>query len=325
MGELLLSPMSSTGYAGVYRKGNQFKAEGKSDGRKCYLGSYATALQAAQVFARWHQQGKPWPWHDAGGEDGAAAAPAAPAPAAAAAAAEDGDDEDDELLAEAAAAEADDDDGDEDRSSFAARVCGRAVTPHASSCSVTMALTSSPTRSGGRPPAALDPTRARADWRRLRKRAPPCSFDGPHPYDGAGPLLPPLLFETDDGELPRKRPRAESRQVVCSARRRRRLRRGGGRRRADGGDEGGGGGGGARGGGATARRRERAGVGRPRCGRAERPHSGGAGSQDPKLLRAGGDDEGARCHPRGEPADGPRQRRAAARAGSAAAAEDRDP
>ena len=64
-GELLLSPMSSTGYAGVYRKGNQFKAEGKSDGRKCYLGSYATALQAAQVFARWHQQGKPWPWPEA--------------------------------------------------------------------------------------------------------------------------------------------------------------------------------------------------------------------------------------------------------------------
>ena len=77
-----------------------------------------------------------------------------------------------------------------------------------------MALTSSPTRSGGGRPRRFDPT-ARARIGGDFGSVPHPAFDGPHPYDGAGPLLPPLLFETDDGELPRKRPRAESRQVVC--------------------------------------------------------------------------------------------------------------
>ena len=156
------------------------------------------------MFARWHQQGA-LAWHDAGGDGGAAAAPAAPAPAAAAAPAEDGDDDDDEPLAEAAASAAadDDDDGDEDRSFLCCESMRAGCHP---ACILVLGHDGphefpDAKRRRGRP-RRFDPT-ARARIGGDFGSVPHPAFDGPHPYDGAGPLLPPLLFETDDGELPR--------------------------------------------------------------------------------------------------------------------------
>ena len=161
-------------------------------------------------------------------------------------------------------------------------------------------------------PRRFDPT-ARARRRRLRKGAPRLMAS---PVRRRRPLLPPLLFETDDGA--HANDRAESRQVVCSpspppppTRRRPPTRRW--RRR-----------------GWWRRRRPR----RRRCSLPPRAPGWGvltAAGRGPSLAEQGAKirsyfepaNEGARCHPRANRLMGLDNDGIVARAGSAG--EDRDP
>jgi len=49
---LHLSSSNATGYENVSRKGGRFQAYRRVDGRQCYLGAFATAVEAAVVYAR---------------------------------------------------------------------------------------------------------------------------------------------------------------------------------------------------------------------------------------------------------------------------------